>query len=173
MSGRSEARDGGDRKRSHDRSNPRQKMPPDPRRGHCVLDNGTVLLPLPTGPPLSIFPAPSSHGLTRSPGKTHLISAYPRREGAAQPLVCGFGEAHPEATPQLQGPVPPPRLPPTCGLLPLENRRDKQKPFSLGQWKGLTTSRMRTRDFRRQFQTPNQDPVTCGGGRSQNLPFPL
>lgn len=132
VSGCSKARDGGDRKRSHDRSNPRQKMPPDPRRGHCALDNGTILLSLPTGPPLSIFPAPSPHGLTRSPGKTHLISAYPRKEGAAQPLVCGFGEAHPEATPNSRVQFHLPAFPPHVGFSPWKTAETNKSPSPWG-----------------------------------------
>lgn len=107
--------------------------------------------PLPTGPPLSMFPAPSPHGLTRTPGKTHLSSVVPGRKGSAQPPMRGFRKAHLEATSPRQEPVPPPHLPPTLRLLPLWNPRDVKR--SARQTKALLPGAVEGTHHKNEDQT--------------------
>lgn len=89
-----------------------RKYLPTPEEGAVPWTMALSCCPFPTGPPLRIFPAPSPHGLTRTPGKTHPISAYPGSEGSAQPLVCGSERPtprpHPNSRVQFHLPAFPP-----------------------------------------------------------------
>ena len=79
---------------------------PDPRRGHGALDIGAVVLPLSHRPPLSILPAPSLLGLTRTPGRCPLISVHPKEKGLIS--LSGLGS---ERLPRGHIPTTDPRSP--------------------------------------------------------------